>query len=193
MPDLSNPKWEAFARAYASQPTGSKDYIKAYESCGYKSKNDAAMGASARRLLQNAQIRDRIVELAERVTVAVVESAKFDRNWVLEQLGEIAAKAKQDIPVLNAKGEPTGEYTFQGMVAVRAIELIGKDLGMFQPSASQQVQTVALATEMFRQMVLDSGVLNKQMDGMGGRVSPSSSPALQLTQAHPNDRAEATQ
>ena len=33
--------------------------------------------------------------------------------------------------VLDAKGNPTGEYTYNGSVANRALELLGKEQGMF--------------------------------------------------------------
>jgi len=49
----------------------------------------------------------------------------------------------QAVPVLDKQGEPTGEYTYQGAVANRALELIGKHLGMFidrDPRGDKPVQ-----------------------------------------------------
>jgi hypothetical protein len=37
----------------------------------------------------------------------------------------------QAVPVLDAKGNPTGDFTYQGNVANRALELLGKEQGMF--------------------------------------------------------------
>ena len=37
----------------------------------------------------------------------------------------------QHEPVRNAKGKETGTYAYNGQVANRALELIGKELGMF--------------------------------------------------------------
>jgi hypothetical protein len=34
-------------------------------------------------------------------------------------------------PVLDSEGRPTGEYRYGGNVANRALELLGKELGMF--------------------------------------------------------------
>jgi len=34
-------------------------------------------------------------------------------------------------PVLDNQGEETGEYTYQGAVANRALELLGKNRGLF--------------------------------------------------------------
>ena len=37
----------------------------------------------------------------------------------------------QAVPVTDREGNETGEYTYQGSVANRALELVGKELGMF--------------------------------------------------------------
>jgi phage terminase small subunit len=46
-------------------------------------------------------------------------------------LVENVERAMQAAPVLDAKGNPTGEYRYNGGVANRALELIGKENGMF--------------------------------------------------------------
>ena len=35
------------------------------------------------------------------------------------------------VPVLDREGQPTGVYTFNGSTAVRALEILGRHLGMF--------------------------------------------------------------
>jgi hypothetical protein len=40
---------------------------------------------------------------------------------------------------MNAKGEPTGEYRWDGNVANRALELLGRELGLFTERSSQAV------------------------------------------------------
>ena len=37
----------------------------------------------------------------------------------------------QKVPVIDAQGNPTGVYRYEGTVANRALELLGKELGMF--------------------------------------------------------------
>jgi phage terminase small subunit len=44
---------------------------------------------------------------------------------------ENAERALQHIPVLDRHGKPTGEYRYDGSVANRALELLGKQQGMF--------------------------------------------------------------
>jgi hypothetical protein len=48
-----------------------------------------------------------------------------------DQLVENVKRAMQAQPVLDSKGNETGEYTYQGAVANRALELLGKQRGMF--------------------------------------------------------------
>ena len=49
----------------------------------------------------------------------------------MARLVETAERALQAVPVTDRKGEPTGEFTYQGSVALRALELLGRELGMF--------------------------------------------------------------
>jgi hypothetical protein len=53
------------------------------------------------------------------------------KAWVIAKLVENVDRAMEAEPVLNAKGNPTGEYKYNGNVANRALELLGKEIGMF--------------------------------------------------------------
>jgi phage terminase small subunit len=124
MPALSNPRQEQFAQLVASGTTATE----AYTSVGY-----AKVGASssAARLLRNAPIQTRVAELKQAVSQATVTRAAVDRAYVLAGLKENFERAMQHRPVLDAKGKETGIYAYNGQVANRALELIGKELGMF--------------------------------------------------------------
>jgi hypothetical protein len=52
------------------------------------------------------------------------------RAWVLERLAENVNRAMQ-IEEIKLRGVPTGEYRYEGSVANRALELLGKELGLF--------------------------------------------------------------
>ncbi len=52
------------------------------------------------------------------------------REWVLERLAENVRRAMQIEPV-TLRGQPTGEFRHEGSVANRALELLGKELGLF--------------------------------------------------------------
>jgi hypothetical protein len=50
---------------------------------------------------------------------------------VISRLKENADRAMQAARVIDKEGKETGEYTWQPSAANRALELIGKELGMF--------------------------------------------------------------
>ncbi|MBV9753661.1 MAG: hypothetical protein JO188_14155 [Hyphomicrobiales bacterium] len=52
------------------------------------------------------------------------------REWVLERLTENVRRAMQIEPV-TLRGTPTGDFRYEGSVANRALELLGKELGLF--------------------------------------------------------------
>lgn len=66
---------------------------------------------------------------------ARAERNAITQDWVIQHLRENVERAMQTHPVLDKEGEPTGDYIYQGNVANRALELLGKHLGMFQDVA----------------------------------------------------------
>jgi phage terminase small subunit len=80
------------------------------------------------RLLGNA----RIAAAVQEARAALSERTQITQDWVLTTLVENVERAMQAEPVRDREGEPTGEYTYQGSVANKALELIGKHLGMFK-------------------------------------------------------------
>ena len=62
------------------------------------------------------------------------EASMLDALWVLEGLKENYDRAMQHHALYNKDGTKTGEYQYQGSVANRSLELIGKHLGMFADS-----------------------------------------------------------
>lgn len=129
MPVLTNPKQERFAQELAK----GKSADEAYQLAGYK-----ANRGNANTLKQNESILTRVSDLlAERefihaqATADAVKSTALTKRWVIETLMENVAKSMQAKAVLNDDGEPIGEYSYQGNVANRALELLGKELGMF--------------------------------------------------------------
>ena len=57
--------------------------------------------------------------------------AAVNAQWVLDKLQSNAERAMQAEPVLDRQGQPTGEYRYEGAIANRALELIGKHHGLF--------------------------------------------------------------
>ena len=54
-----------------------------------------------------------------------MERTEIDQDWVITGLVENYNRAMQTVPVLDAKGEPKGQYTYNGAVANLTLELVG--------------------------------------------------------------------
>jgi len=127
MPILDNAKHEAFAHAIAK----GTPQREAYKAAGYVTKNDATADACASRLLSAGKIQARVAELRQAISTHTVEKTSVSKAWVIAKLVENVERAMQAVPVLDRQGNPTGAFTYQGNVANRALELIGKEYGMF--------------------------------------------------------------
>ena len=106
MTPLLNPRHEQFARLVASGKSLPESFIAA----GYSQANAASC---AMRLSKKPEVRARIVELQESVTQAATTQAAIGRAWVLSGLRKIAENGQSE------------------SARVRALELCGKELGMF--------------------------------------------------------------
>jgi phage terminase small subunit len=62
---------------------------------------------------------------------ARTERTEVSQDWVISRLVENAERSMQAVPVYDSDGDPTGEYRYEGSVANRALELLGKHLGLF--------------------------------------------------------------
>jgi len=139
---LRNQKHELFSQLVAS---GMRNQ-DAYERAGFKRDRH-----NAARL--HTKLRPRIDTLMRARERAAIESAAtaqaqpwLTRDYVIDALRENAERAMQATPVLDAKGAPTGEYRWDGSVANKALELLGKELGMFIERRSID-QTVSITED----------------------------------------------
>ena len=64
-------------------------------------------------------------------TAKAIEKMALTQEWVLTRLMENAERALQHVAVLDKERKPTGEYRYDGNVANRALELLGKQQGLF--------------------------------------------------------------
>lgn len=122
---LKNSKHEEFAYEIATGTPASQAYLNA----GY-SPNGKEQGSS--RLLKNVDIQNRIEEIRNNIQKKVEANVGITKAYVIQKLEENRTRAMQEVPVLDSKGKPTGDYKYDGAVANKALELIGKELGMFQ-------------------------------------------------------------
>jgi phage terminase small subunit len=122
---LNNAKHEHFAHLLAKGETVGTAYVL----CGYSGKGALQSG---NRLLRLPEVLARVQELKRAASERQTEKTALDRAWVVAKLIENVNRAMQGEPVRDTAGRPTGEYTYQGSVANKALELLGKELGMFQ-------------------------------------------------------------
>jgi hypothetical protein len=133
VPTLSNARHERFAQAIADGRTAGEAYIAAGYSCGpQKARGHGhrlrTRGDVQTRIADLLQARERVAEMGMERAIAQTALTKI---WVLEKLRLNAERALQERPILDKDGNPTGEFRYEGAVANRALELIGKSLGIF--------------------------------------------------------------
>ncbi len=119
-PELT-PKQRRFVEEYLIDLNATQAAIRA----GYSEKTAYSQGG---RLLKNVEIQAAIQAAYQRRS----ERTELTQDWVLERLEENIDRSLRAVPAIDREGNPTGEYTYQGNVANRALELVGKHLGMFK-------------------------------------------------------------
>jgi phage terminase small subunit len=135
MPPLRNLRQERFCLEYAKDNNGTRSY----KAAGYTVRNENCAGAGSSALIRNHKIKARILEIERenelakrRQLVKIAEENLIDQSWVVNTLVKNVNRSMQAEAVLDHDGNETGEYTYQGNVANRGLELVGKHLGMFQ-------------------------------------------------------------
>ena len=134
------PKQEAFIREYLVDLDATKAAVRA----GYSEKTAGQIGHEN---LKKPQIAAALQEARS----ARSERTELTQDWVLSRLVENVQRAMQAEPVRDREGNPTGEYTYQGSVANKALELVGKHLGMFA-DRNLDIDVTALSTEALRRI-----------------------------------------
>jgi phage terminase small subunit len=125
VPILKNSKHEMFAHGVAKGVAAYQAYIDA----GY-AENGARFNAS--RLITKDNVRLRIDEIKENIEKAVELKVGISKAWIIEKLKQNLDRAMQEVEVLDHDGKGTGEFRYEGNVANKALELMGKELGMYQ-------------------------------------------------------------
>ncbi len=119
MPVLKNARHERFAQALAR----GKSQEDAYEFAGYSPSRSAAS-----RLATDVNICERLAELTERAA----DKAVIDKAWVLDRLRLNAETCMALDFVKDPLGNATTAVTHNPAAANKALELLGKELGMFK-------------------------------------------------------------
>jgi hypothetical protein len=118
MPILANTKHELFAQSLAKGLSADA----AYQAAGCKPNRGNVI-----RLKANESIVKRVAEIQGKAA----EKVGLTREFVVDRLMQNLERAMQAEPVRDREANLTGEYTYQGSVANKALELFGKQIGMF--------------------------------------------------------------
>jgi hypothetical protein len=128
---LKNAKHEQFAQFVSNGDSATNAYVLA----GYAEKG-AEQNSS--RLIRNDDVlgriqylRDQKAQAHQAAVIKAVEASGLTKEWVIEQLMENVAIAKAAEPVRDEEGNPIGEYKTNIAAANKALELLGKEVGMF--------------------------------------------------------------
>jgi phage terminase small subunit len=146
-----NAKHILFVNDYMISQNATESYRKVYE-CS----EEAARKAGSR-LLTNVDIKSEIVRRQEAINKKVEEDTGISVQWVLDSFKSIAERCMQAEAVTDREGNPTGEYRFDSSGANKAVENIGKYLGMFKdkgdvPITTTNVNLSGLSLEELRKL-----------------------------------------
>jgi phage terminase small subunit len=115
-----NPKQKMFVEEYLIDFNALGAAIRA----GYSPKTAYSNGS---RLLKDAEVMKALAKAQEKRS----EKTGITAEYVLTSLKSVAERCQQAEPVLDKKGNPTGEWQFRETGANKALELLGKNLKLF--------------------------------------------------------------
>lgn len=123
--EMLSARQRKFCELYLQGKSATDAYREAYG-------DKKSAGKSASRLLKNARIIAYMHELRKEQR----DRLFLDENLVAVELVDLYRKAAKERPVMKwnpdtHQMEETGEYQFDGRTAAKALELLGKHLGMF--------------------------------------------------------------
>jgi len=132
-------KQELFVEAYLIEPNATEAAKKA----GYSEKSAHSTGP---RMLENDGVKEAIAKAqAERS-----ERTEIDMDYVLTSLQTVAERCMEPEPVKIRDGKvwkDSGEWKFDSGGANRALELLGRHLGMFKDAERAVPVTIVLQDE----------------------------------------------
>lgn len=136
MPVLHSRKQEKFCQLIAQGEPGSRAYSSAYGMANLENAKTAASRLRAENVNVNPridEIRAKIDNVVSTSIQATALSACVDRFWIIEKLRENVLRSLQLIPPMDDAGNVLpGVYRYDGAVANRSLELLGKEIGMFR-------------------------------------------------------------
>jgi phage terminase small subunit len=109
---------------------------QAYKRAGYGAKDDKVANICAIKLLGNTRVKEAI----EKAIAEKKKRNEITADWVVAQLKKNYERCMQAIPVFDKSGEFTGEFRYEPNAANRALELLGKHVGMFTEKLEGKIE-----------------------------------------------------
>lgn len=158
MQALTN-KQELFCQEYLIDLNGTQAYLRSHPKADGNQVSYMTAQTESSRLLVKPLIASRIKELLDERKDQINVNAEF----VLRSLLDVAAKCQQAKPVLvwdpvakemvqKTDGEARAVYEFDAQGANRALELVGRHLGIFEKD-NKQKHNDAMSNERFAAML----------------------------------------
>lgn len=139
---------ERFCREY-QRLDGKKGCGRDSAICAGYSKNSATQKAS--NILKRADVQSRLMELREEQ----YSVARISTDWVVFNLVEIVNRSMKPVPFFMKTGigqapiDPDAKiFTFDAKNAVKALELIGKNMGMFAKDLEDRDKMVEINVKL---------------------------------------------
>jgi phage terminase small subunit len=134
-------KQDLFAREYTLDLNASAAAIRS----GYAKSRARSQGSV---LLRNVAVAARVSELLK---VSAVRS-EITVDWVVAKIKEVAGRCLQEQPVV-VNGQPTGEWRFDASNGLKALELLGRHVGMFSEKAGDAATPPLEGLKHFRALL----------------------------------------
>lgn len=161
MPALKSPQQEKFCQTILKGGTQSDAYRAAYpKSMKWK---ESSVYSNSSTMMADAKVIQRIAELR----APVIAKVQLTREWVLNQLIEVVEMAKTLDPIISKDGETSGDVKQNLAAANKALELLGKEQGMFVDR--KEIRTGALDDIPHEELEKLNAAI-KQVYGVGADV-----------------------
>ncbi len=125
---LASAQRERFCQAIV----GGMTPTEAHKYAGYISKHGAKRATQASKLKKVTDVHLRIVALQALAAAQTVESVAWSQGQVMGELKTNVDQARKGYPILARDGSHSGMYRPDYAAVNRALELYGKQLGMFK-------------------------------------------------------------
>lgn len=92
--------------------------------------NPSKLAKDPRIVARISELHSEVAKITAKATEKAAEALAIDREWIMRKLKENAERALQAIQAVGPDGQ-LGDFKYEGSVANRALELLGKEIGMF--------------------------------------------------------------